>query len=212
MTPMPAVIKSYATVRDAKLAESGYDKVAMSTGGSCEDVVRASVWLGRFEMRHGTSGQSDQTVPTCFTDPELDALTDALPEDVDFCKDGETTIASDGAIVILGDIFINDDGQEAGGETELTQMLLQARPAFRRRGNRVVREDLNVWQKSRGFFSPKGGASGRGQGPRMKRSSFSTAETAHEVCKMSKTWTPVLASTSKGIKDNGTTKGPIDVQ
>ena len=110
------MIKSYETVRGKKLAESGYDKVVMSTGGSYEYVVRALVWLGRFEMRHGTSGRSDQTVPTCFTDPELDALTDALLGDVDFCDDGETTIASDGAIVILGDVFITDDGQEAVGE------------------------------------------------------------------------------------------------
>ena len=33
-TPLPAVIKGYATLRDAKLAESSYDKVVMWTGGS----------------------------------------------------------------------------------------------------------------------------------------------------------------------------------
>ena len=33
-TPLPAVINGYATLRDAKLAESSYDKVLMWTGGS----------------------------------------------------------------------------------------------------------------------------------------------------------------------------------
>ena len=33
-TPLPAVIKGYATLRDAKLAENSYDKVVMWTGGS----------------------------------------------------------------------------------------------------------------------------------------------------------------------------------
>ena len=66
----------------------------------------------------------DKTVPTYFTDPEVDASTiapgseiwtqpsmdrphwnevlDALQEDVDFCEDGETTIARVGLIANLG--------------------------------------------------------------------------------------------------------------
>ena len=32
-TPLPAVIKGYATLRDAKLSENSYDKVVMWTGG-----------------------------------------------------------------------------------------------------------------------------------------------------------------------------------
>ena len=76
-TPLPAVIKGYATLRDAKLAESSCDTVVMLTGGSYDydDVVRALVRLDRPEMRPGTSGQSGKTVPTCFTDPEVDAPT-----------------------------------------------------------------------------------------------------------------------------------------
>ena len=97
---------------------------------------------------------------------------DALQEDVDFCEDGETTIARDGAIAIPGDFYITDDGQEAIEENEVPQILLQARPAFRHPGYRAVQEDLNVAQKSRGFFRPRRGASGRDQGPRMKRSSI----------------------------------------
>ena len=120
-TSLPTVIKGYATLRDAKLAESSYDKVLMWTGGSYDydDVVQALVRLDRLEMRPGTSGQSGKTVPTYFTDPEVDAskiapgsefwtqpsmdrphwneVFDALHEDVDFCDDGETTIARDGA-------------------------------------------------------------------------------------------------------------------
>ena len=65
-TPLRAVIKDYATLRDAKLAESSCDKAVMWTGDSYEydDVVRALVRLDRPEMRHGTSGRSGKTVPT----------------------------------------------------------------------------------------------------------------------------------------------------
>ena len=130
------MIKGYATLRDAKLAESSYDKVVMCTGGSYDydDVVRALVRLDRPEMRTGTSGQSGKTVQTCFTDPEVDAPTivpgseiwtqpsmdrphwnevfDTLQEDVDFYEYGETTIARGGAIAIPGVFYITDDGQE----------------------------------------------------------------------------------------------------
>ena len=147
--------------------------------------MRALVRLDRPEMRPGTSGQSGKTVPTYFTDPEVDASTivpgseiwtqpsmdrphwneipDALQEDVDFCEDGETTTARDGAIAIPGVFYITDDGQEAIEENEVPQILLQARPAFRHPGNRAIREDLNVAQKSIGFFGPRRGASGRDQ-------------------------------------------------
>ena len=125
-TPLPAVIKGHATSRDAKRAESSYDKVVMWTGSSYDydDVMRALVRLDRPEMRPGTSRQSGKTVPTYFTHPEVDASTivpgseiwtqpsmdrqhwneilDALQEDVDFCEDGEMTIARDGAIAIPG--------------------------------------------------------------------------------------------------------------
>ena len=144
-TLLPAVIKGYATLRDAKLNESSYDKVVMWTGGSyySDNVVRALVRWDRREMRPGTSGQSGKTVPTYFTDPEVDAPTivpgselwtqpsmdrphwneilDALQEDVDFCEDGETTIACDGAIAIPGVFHITDDGQEAIEENEVPQ-------------------------------------------------------------------------------------------
>ena len=113
-TSLSAVIKGYATLRDAKLAESSCDKVVMWTGGSYDDddVVRAPVRIDRPEIRPGTSGQSGKTVPTYFTDPEVDAPTivpgsefwtqpsmdwneilDTLQQDADFCEDGETTIA-----------------------------------------------------------------------------------------------------------------------
>ena len=71
------MIKGHATLRDAKLADSSYDKVVMWTRGSYnyDDVVRALVRLDRHEMRPGTSGLSVKTVPTYFTDPEVDAPT-----------------------------------------------------------------------------------------------------------------------------------------
>ena len=195
-TPLPAVIKGYATLRDAKLAESSNDKVVMWTGGSYDydDVMRALVRLDRHEMRPRTSGHSGKIVPTFFVDPELDAPTvvsrsgiwaqpsmdqphwnevlDALQEDVDCCEDGETTIARDGAIAIPGVFYITDDGLGEVEEKEVPQILLHARPAFQHPGYRAIREDLIATQKSRGFFGPRRGASGRAQGPRMKRSSI----------------------------------------
>ena len=50
---LPPVIKGYATLRDAKLTESSYDKVVMWTGGSHDhdDVMRALVGLDRPEIR-----------------------------------------------------------------------------------------------------------------------------------------------------------------
>ena len=114
-TSLPAVVKGYATLRDAKLAEIS-DEVVMWTGGCCDydDVMRALVQLDRKEMRHGTSGQSGKTAPTYWADPEVDASTivpsseiwtqpsmdlphwneilNALQEDVGFCEDGETTL------------------------------------------------------------------------------------------------------------------------
>ena len=44
-------------------------------------------------------------------------------------------------------------------------------------------------RRPRGFFGTRRGASGRDQGPRMKRSSIQQLKPAHEVCKMSQTWT-----------------------
>ena len=118
----------------------------MWTGGSYDydDVARAPVRLDRLEVRSGTSGQSGKTVPTCFTDPEVDAQTtvpgseiwtqpsidrpqwnevfDALQEDADFREDGETTIARDGAIAVLGVFYTTDDGQKEVEENEVPQI------------------------------------------------------------------------------------------
>ena len=90
-------------------------------------------------------------------------ILDALQEDVDFSEDGETTIPRDGAISTLWVFYITDDGQEAIEGNEVPQILLQARPPFRHPGYRAVRADLN---------GPGRSASGRDQGPRMKRSSI----------------------------------------
>ena len=69
--------------------------------------------------------------------PHWNEILDALQEDVDFCEDGETTIARDGAVAISGVLYITDDGQEAIEENEVPQILLQARPAFRHPGYRA---------------------------------------------------------------------------
>ena len=92
---------------------------------------------------------------------------------VDFCEDGETTIARDGVIAILGVFYITYDGQEEiVEENDVPQILLQARPAFRHPVYWAGREELLTAQKSQGFFGPRRGAGGREQRPRMKRSSI----------------------------------------
>ena len=68
---------------------------------------------------------------------------------------------------------LSDDGHEtAVEEIEVPQILVQARPALPHPGYCAVREELNAAQKARGFFGPRRGAGGRGQGPCMKRSSI----------------------------------------
>ena len=103
-------------------------------------------------MRPGTCGQSGKTVPTYFTDPEVDAPTivpgseiwtqpsidrphwneilDALQEDVDFCEDGETTIARDEAIAVQGVLYLTDGGQEAIEENEGTADVMAGSTIF----------------------------------------------------------------------------------
>ena len=230
------MIKGSATLRDAKLAESSYDKVVMWTGGSYDydDVVRALVRLDRPEMRPGTSGQSGKTVSTYFTDSEVDAPTivpgsefwtqpstdrphwneilDVLQEDADFCEDGERTIARDGAIAIPGFFYNNDGGQETIEETELPQILLHARPAFRHPGYRAVREDLNVAQKVQRFLRPQTKCKWQRSGTAHEALEHSTVEIAHKMCKMSQNLDTGLASVPNGIEDNATTKGTTDVQ
>ena len=86
--------------------------------------------------------------------PHWNEILDALQEDADFCEDGETIIARDGAIAIPGFFYNNDDGQETIEENEVLQIILQVRPAFWHPGHRAVREDLNVAQTSRVSSAP----------------------------------------------------------
>ena len=162
-TPLPAVIKGYATLRDAKLTECSYDKVVMWTSGSYDydDVVRALVRLDRPKMRPGKSGHNGKSVLTYFTDPEVDAPTIVPGSELWTIKYGPTTLerysrrtargrrllrgrrdddrTRYGAIAIPGVFCITDDGQEGIEENEVPQILLQARPAFRHLGYRAIR-------------------------------------------------------------------------
>ena len=105
--------------------------------------------------------------------PHWHEILDALQEDVDFCERMERRRShAMEQSPSRGVFYMTDDGQEAIEEYEVPQVLLQARPAFRHPGYRAIREDLNVAQKSRGFFGPRWSASGRDQGPCMKRSSI----------------------------------------
>ena len=129
-------------------------------------------------MRPGTSGQSGKTVPIYFTDPKADASTpsprskmwrqpnvdqphwdevlDASQEDVEFCEDGETTIARDGATATPSVFYMMvDDKETTVEENELPQILLQAPPAYRQPGYGAVREELNAARKARGFFGAR---------------------------------------------------------
>ena len=157
----------------------------MWTGGSYDndDVVRALVRLDRPELRPGTSGQSGKTVPT-FSDPEVDAPTIVPGFEIWTTMYGPTTLErgsrrtargrrclrgrrdddrTRGTIAIPGGFYLTDDGQEAIEENEVSHP-----------GYRAVREDLNIAHKSRGFFGARRGASGRNQGPRMKRRAFNS--------------------------------------
>ena len=96
--------------------------------------------------------------------PHWNEVLDALQDDIDFCEDGETTIARDGAIAILGVFYLIDDGRGEVEENEVPQILLQARPLLGHPGYRAIRDE-----KSPGFFGPRRGATGREQWPRMKR-------------------------------------------
>ena len=71
-------------------------------------------------------------------------------------------------------------------------------------GTGAIREDLNVAQRSRGFFGPRRSASGRDQGPRVKRSSIQQLKlrTRCARCRRLGHW----VSVPKGIGDNATTK------
>ena len=193
-TPLPAVIKGYATLR-AKLAESSYDKVVMWTGDSYDydDVVRVLVRLDRPE-RCDPEVDAPTIVPgsEIWTQPSMDRphwneVLDALQEDADFCDDGETTIARDGAIAILGVFYITDDGQEAVEEHEVPQFLLQARPAFRNSGG-CPRRSQRCAEVSR-FILSQTRCKWQGPGTAHEALEHSTAETACELCKMSQTWT-----------------------
>ena len=148
-TPLPTVIMVYATLRDAKLA---------GAVGSPWDATAPG-------PEFWTQSSSDR--------PHWNEVLDALQEHVNFCEEGETTIARDGAIAIPGVFYSADDGPEATvEENEVPHILLQARPAFRHPGYRAVRQELNAAQKSRGFFGSRRGAGGREQRPRMMRSSI----------------------------------------
>ena len=209
-TPLPAVNKGYTTPRDAKLAESSYDKVVMWTGGSYDydDVVRALVRLDRPEMRPGTSGQSGKTVPTYSTDPEVDAPTivpgselwthssmdrpqwneilDGLQEDADFCEDGTTTIARDGAIAIQGFSTSPTMDRRQLKKTRYRRyyyrldQLSDTVPGHQR-GSQCCAE-------VKGFLRSQTKCQWQRSGTAHEALEHSTAETAHEMCKMSQTW------------------------
>ena len=207
-TPQPAVIKGYATLQDAKLAKKSFDKVMMWTGGSYgyDDIVRALVRLDRPEMRPGTSGQRGKTIRTYFTDPELDAPTitsgsetwtqpsmeqphgnevlDALQDNIDFCEDGETTIARDGAIAILGVFYLIDDGQERIEENEVPQILLQARPLLGHPWIPSYSRRSQCSAEIPRFLRPQTRCNWERTVAAHEALEDSSAEIAHEVCKM----------------------------
>ena len=90
-----------------------------------------------------------------------------MSEDADFCEDGETMIARDGAVAIPGGFYITDDSQEEVEEDEVPQVLLEARPAFRHsgrgtsdKGNRAQHNDerydrraMRLGENPKGFIT-----------------------------------------------------------
>ena len=101
-----------------------------------------------------------------------------------------TSIARDGATFIPRVFYLTADGQEVTvEESEVPQILLQARPAFRHPGFRAVREELDAAPKARGFFGSRRGASDREQGPAYEALEYSRVDTAHQMRKAPQTRT-----------------------
>ena len=187
-TPLPAAIKGYATLRDAKLAESNYDKVVTTSCGR---------WCGWIALRCDREqvDKAERTVPTYFTDLVVDAPTivpgseiwtlpsmdrplrneilDALQEDADFCEDGETTIARDGAIAIPGVFCFSADGQEAIEENEVPADIIARPKSFPTSLGTGLSERISMLRRSPEVSSvPDGVQVAEIWGPRMRRSSI----------------------------------------
>ena len=112
-----------------------------------------------------------------------------LQEDADFCEDGETTIARDGAIAILGGFYITDDGQEAIEENEVPQIFIAGSTSFPTPWvPRCTRGSQHCAQVPR-FLRSQTMCKWQRSGTAHEALEHSTAEIAHEVCKMSQTWT-----------------------
>ena len=173
--------------------------------------MRALVRLVHPEMRPGTSGQSGKTVPTYFTDPEVDASTiapgseiwtqpsmdrphwneilDALQEDVNFCEDRERRQSH-----AMGRspfrVF----------STSPTMVRRQLKRTRYRRYYCRLDQLSDILGSPRGsqccteipkFLRPQKRCKWQSSGTAHEALEHSTAEIAHEVCKMSKTWTLV---------------------
>ena len=212
-TPLPAVIKGYATLRDAKLAESSFDKVVMWTGGSYDydDVVRALVRLDRPEKRPGTSGQSGKTVPTYFTDPEVGA-----PTIVSRFRDSQPSMDRPHWNEVLDVLqrrgrfsarterrrsHAMERSPSRGFSTSPTMVRRQLKKTrYRRYYCRLdqlsdilgtgLSERISILRRSPGVSSaPDEVQVAERSGAAHEALEHSTAEISHEVCKMSQTWT-----------------------
>ena len=117
-----------------------------------------------------------------------------------FCEDGETTIARDGVIAIPDGFYFTDDGPEEIEENEVPQILLQARPAFRHPGYRACPRRSRCSADSLETYSAPDEMQVQEIRTAYEALEHSTAETAHKV-----------PSVPKGIDDNATMKGTIDV-
>ena len=125
-----------------------------------------------------------------WTDHTGTRYLDALQEDVVFCEDGETTIARDGAIAMSG-VFLHHrrwSGHDRGrkrsatdiiaGTTSLPTPWVPGRP----RGSQFCAEvPIFLLSQTRCRRQDAGTA--------YEALESSTAEIAHEVCKMPQTWT-----------------------
>ena len=112
-----------------------------------------------------------------------------MQEDVNFCDEGETTIARDGAIAIPGVFYSTDDGQEATVEEKCHTYCRKLDQPFDILGIGLSDRNSTQHRSLEVSLALRRGAGGREQRPRMMRSSIQQLKNAYKMRTVSRTRT-----------------------